>query len=125
MRGRLIKTRNVIPVIMLLAACASYGASAAINPVGSYEFTTLVEGQSVTGTMHIDGTPGNYQGRIITDLFPEISITDASVHSSIVNIKANMPDGELAIRLVMNGADFKGSWTLRDGSGEFNGKKTK
>jgi hypothetical protein len=102
---------------------AARPTTAALDPVGSYEFTTVVDGQTVTGTMHIEGTPGAYKGRIITTVFPEIPVVGATVESNIINVKASMPDGELIISMMMDGMNFKGNWALGSDSGEFNGKK--
>jgi hypothetical protein len=135
-----MKTMRIVPVILLLGACASSQqpaatttaasqpaatrqATAVLDPVGAYEFSTVVDGQTVTGTMHVEGTPGNYKGRIITSVFPEIPVVGASVEANVVNVKASMPDGELNIRMVMEGPNFKGNWTLGSDGGEFNGKK--
>lgn len=136
-----MKTLRLMPVVLLLAACASSQTppaqtttapqqpaaraqtTAALDPAGSYEFTTIVDGQTVTGTLVIEGTPGNYKGRITTSAFPEIPVVGASVENNVVNVKASMPDGELAIRMVMDGMNFKGNWSLGSESGEFNGKK--
>lgn len=137
-----MKTRKITPFVLLIAACSSatqqpaqtttapaqavatQQSSAVLNPAGTYEIATVVDGQTVTGTMKVEGTPGNYKGVIQTNLFPEIPIVGASVESNIVHIKANMPDGELAIRLVMDGMNFNGSWALGGGSGEITGKKS-
>jgi hypothetical protein len=134
-------TMRLLPVVLLLGACASSQqpaattataptqpaatrqSTAAVDPVGAYEFATVVDGQTITGTLHVEGTPGNYKGRIITTAFPEIPVIGASVESNIVNVKASMPDGELNIRMVMEGMNFKGNWTLGSDGGEFNGKK--
>jgi hypothetical protein len=133
-----MKTLRILPVIMLLGACASSQQTApttttppaattqpvAVDPVGAYEFTTTVDGQTVTGTLHIEGTPGAYKGRIITTVFPEIPVVGATVEAGhIVNVKASMPDGDLNLRMVMEGMNFKGNWTLGADGGEFNGKK--
>lgn len=131
-----MKLSRIIPAILLLGACASSPpttttssapqatAQAAVNPVGAYEFTTTVDGQTVTGTLHIEGTPGAYKGRILTSVFPEIPVVGATVeNNNVVNVKANMPDGELTLRMVMEGMNFKGNWTLGADGGEFNGKK--
>ncbi len=135
-----MKTMRMLPVVLLLGACASAPqpattataptqptataqASAVIDPVGAYEFSTVVDGQTVTGTLHIEGTAGNYKGRILTSVFPEIPVVGASVEANVVNVKASMPDGELNLRMVMEGANFKGNWTLGADGGEFNGKK--
>ena len=131
----------LVPIVLLLAACAARPepvtnantaparpatvtpTSAVVDPVGNYEFSTVVDGQTVTGTMHVEGTPGAYKGRIITSVFPEIPIIGASVETNILNLRASMPDGELAIRVVMEGNNFKGNWSLGGGSGEISGKK--
>ena len=135
-----MKTMRWLPVVLLLGACASSQqpatsatapsqpaatrqSTAVLDPVGAYEFTTVVDGQTVTGTLHIEGTPGNYKGRILTSVFPEIPVVGASVETNVVNVKASMPDGELNIRMVMEGSNFKGNWTLGSDGGEFNGKK--
>jgi hypothetical protein len=135
-----MKTMRMLPVVLLLGACASSQqpatsttaaaqpaatrqTTAALDPVGSYEFTTVVDGQTVTGTLHVEGAPGNYKGRILTSVFPEIPVVGASVEANVVNVKASMPDGELNIRMVMDGMNFKGNWTLGSDGGEFNGKK--
>jgi hypothetical protein len=136
-----MKMLRMTPLALLFAACASSQqppaqvttasqqpaatrqSTAAVDPAGSYEFTTVVDGQTVTGTMHIEGGPGAYKGRILTSVFPEIPIVGASVESNIINVKASMPDGELTLRMVMDGMNFKGNWALGSDSGEFNGKK--
>src|SRR5688572_21264774 len=143
-KGTRMKTLKMMPLALLFAACASSTStqqppaqattatvqpaatrpsSAALDPVGSYEFATVVDGQTVNGTMHIEGGPGAYKGRIVTSVFPEIPIVGATVEANVINVKASMPDGELAIRMVMDGMNFKGNWALGSDSGEFNGKK--
>lgn len=94
-----------------------------LEPAGSYEFTTVVDGQTVTGTMQIAGTPGAYTGKILSNIFPEIPIVSASTEGDVLNVKGMMPDGELSIRMVFTGEDFKGTWAIGAGMGEFNGKK--
>lgn len=135
-----MKTMRMLPVVLLLGACASAQQPAAtttapaqpaaakpstavVDPVGAYEFSTVVDGQTVTGTLHVEGTPGNYKGRIVTSVFPEIPVVGATVEANVVTVKGSMPDGELNIRMVMDGMNFKGNWTLGSDGGEFNGKK--
>lgn len=136
-----MKLFRLMPAIMLVAACASApeapaqattavtpaaskpSTTAVIDPVGTYEFTTAVDGQTITGTMHVEGTPGNYKGRIVTSAFPEIPIVGASVESNVVILRGSMPEGELTMRLTMEGQEFKGNWALGSGSGEVTGKK--
>jgi hypothetical protein len=133
-----MKMLTLAPLALLLAACASSPSPAPapapvvivapkpapLDPAGSYEFTTVVDGQTVTGTMDIAGTPGAYTGKILTNLFPEIPIVGAAVEGNAINVRASMPDGELAIHMVFEaGPDFKGNWALGGDTGDFNGKK--
>ena len=130
-----MKKWTLLSAMLLLGACASSQTAAtdtaqptvvarAVNPVGAYEFATKVDGQTVTGTLHIEGTPGAYKGRIVTSMFPEIPVTGATVENgNTITVKAVMPDGELTLRMVMEGMNFKGNWALGADGGEFNGKK--
>ncbi len=130
-----MKKWTLLSAMLLLGACASSQTAAtdtaqptvvarAVNPVGAYEFATTVDGQTVTGTLHIEGTPGAYKGRIVTSMFPEIPVTGATVENgNTITVKAVMPDGELTLRMVMEGMNFKGNWALGADGGEFNGKK--
>lgn len=142
-----MKTCTVAVLAISLGACASTATqTAAVDPVrpsavvqppppppapafeipGAYEFTTVVEGQTVTGTMFVTAgaTAGMYGGRITTNMFPEIPVTGASSSGQSVTVKASMPDGgELTITIVMDGANFRGKWELGGDSGEFNGRK--
>ena len=94
-----------------------------IDPVGAYEFSTVVDGQAVTGTLTIAGTPGTYTGKIVTNMFPEIPVVGARVEDKTVIATATMPDGELTIRMLMDGMQFTGRWELGGETGEFTGKK--
>ena len=133
-------TFRLLPVALLLGACASSQTpqtatvasgppaaaqtpAPALDPVGSYEFSTMVDGQSVAGTMHVEGAPGAYKGRIVTSVFPEIPITAASTEGNVVILKGSLPDGDLNIRMTMEGSNFKGTWALGADSGEISGRK--
>ncbi len=99
-------------------------APARLDPTGAYEFTTVTpDGQTVSGTLYITGKEGAYAGRIVTNIFPEMAVTGATVKDNAIDVQAAMPEGELLLHMVMNGANFTGHWTLGPDSGDFNGKK--
>ena len=79
--------------------------------------------ETVTGTLTIAGTPGTYTGKIVTNMFPEIPVVGARVEDKTVIATAMMPDGELTIRMLMDGMQFTGRWELGGETGEFTGKK--
>ncbi len=133
-------TFRLLSVALLLGACASsqqpqtatvasgppaaaQTPAPALDPAGSYEFSTMVDGQSVTGTMHVEGAPGAYKGRIVTTVFPEIPITSASTEGNVVTLTGALPEGDLKIRMTMEGSNFKGTWAIGPDSGEISGRK--
>jgi hypothetical protein len=91
--------------------------------VGAYEFATAVDGQIVSGTMSITGGPGAYNGRILTNMFPEIPIKSAVVEGQNMIIVGTMPDGDLTLNLKFDGPNFTGNWAIGGQSGDFSGKK--
>ena len=134
------KSYAVLSLLVIgVAACSSNSATTStptpavvvapaprvLDPVGAYEFSTVAQGQAVTGTLTIAGVAGAYNGKVVTNIFPEIPVTAATVKGDTIDVKASMPDGELAIRMVMDAATstFKGNWALGSDSGDFNGKK--
>lgn len=106
-------------------APASASASAAIDPVGAYEFTAQVNGQAVTGTMEISGTPGAYTGRVVTSRFPEFPLRSASAAGQELTVVAQTPNGDVTFRMMFTGADFTGGWTLAGDSGPLSGRRTR
>ena len=133
-----MKTLKLASLMFVLAACASTPeptpaptagpqptatSNAAVDPIGVYEFATVVDGQNLTGKVHIEGSPAHYHGRIVTNVMPEIPVTSATVAGNVINVKGSLPDGDLIIRMVMDGMNFKGTWAVGSDSGEFNGKK--
>lgn len=132
-----MKLWTVTPLLLALAACSSNPepaptpqpvvqtpASPPLTPAGNYEFSTVVEGQTITGTMQITGTPGAYSGRILTNMFPEIPVVGATVEGRKVIVKASMPDGELTINMNFGeGLNFTGNWELGGQTGNFTGRK--
>ena len=128
---------GILPVVLVMTACATPrevavttqatpqpAAVKALDPVGSYEIVTVVDGQNVTGTISITGTPGAYKGKILTNMFPEIPIHAAVVEGQGMIVRANMPDGELILNMRFTGPAFVGRWDLGGiQGGDISGKK--
>lgn len=122
--------RSIAPLAaaVMLAACASSGQQAPagpapLDPVGTYDFTTNVEGTPVTGVVTITRNSTGYGGSVATDVTETIPITAVTVEGQKVMVTAATPDGPLTFALTMNGADFTGSWTLGPMAGTMTGKK--
>jgi hypothetical protein len=136
-----MKTWKLAP-LMLLVACASNrpvtvatGDPAKTQPpkvveapkpmdiTGSYEYTTDVNGQAVSGQIIIGGVPGAYNGKITSNAFPEFPIAKASVDGNVITIKGTTDDGDLDLVITMTGETFKGKWVLGSNGGDITGKK--
>lgn len=99
-------------------------ASAAVNPVGRYEFATAVQGQPVTGTITITGNPGAYGGEITTSITPPLPIAGATVSGQQITVTGNTPDGTLTFRMnFTDGTNFSGAWELSGDSGNLTGRR--
>jgi hypothetical protein len=100
-------------------------SSAAVNPVGEYEFATQVNGEAVTGTIEITGTPGAYGGRIVTLQFPEFTVRSASAAGQELTVVAETPNGNVTFRMTFTGNTFTGGWTLGGDTGPVTGRRTR
>jgi hypothetical protein len=99
-------------------------ASAAVNPVGKYEFTTSLQGQMLTGTMEITGTPGAYAGRITSSATEPIAITAVTVEGQNMTVVGETPNGPLTIKMTFaEGGAFTGNWTLSGDGATLTGKR--
>ncbi|HEY0037300.1 MAG TPA: hypothetical protein VGB66_11460 [Longimicrobium sp.] len=107
-----------------MTATVATAPSAAVNPVGAYEFATQVNGDAVTGTIEITGTPGAYGGRIVTTHFPEFAVRSASAAGQELTVVAETPNS-LTFRMAFTGSAFTGSWSLGDDTGAITGRRTR
>lgn len=99
-------------------------SAASLNPVGTYKFATQVNGDAVTGTIEITGTPGAYGGRVVTLHFPEFTVRSASAAGQGLTVVAETPTGNVTFRMAFTGPDFTGTWSLGGDSGAMTGRRT-
>ena len=106
----------------LLAACAS-GPSGPppYDPVGTYEFTAVAEGQTITGTMTIEAGEDGYTGilRATTVPMPPAPISAVEVVDQTVTLLADGPEGPLTIALTVTETGLEGTWAMGEGTGTF------
>ena len=105
-----------------LAACAS-GPSGPppYDPVGTYEFAAMAEGQRITGTMTIEEDEDGYTGilRAASVPMPPAPISAVEVVDQTVTIHADGPEGPLIIALTVSETGLEGTWAMGDGTGAF------
>lgn len=133
-------------VALLLAACASSpqaapaspataaAASAAATPApaptpaaasaaGIYDFTTTVQGATVSGVVTVTMANGRAGGTIATSATPEIPIRSVTVEGQKVTVSAESPDGDAVLEFNMSGQDFTGTWWFGGQTGSLTGRK--
>lgn len=105
-----------------LAACAS-GPSGPppYDPVGTYEFTAMAGGQTITGTMTVEEGEDGYTGvlRAVSVPMPPGPITAVEVVDQTVTIHADGPDGPLIIALTVTETGLEGTWAMGQETGTF------
>ncbi|HEX6037859.1 hypothetical protein [Longimicrobium sp.] len=135
-----MKAKLILAAALSLAACSTAPAvdtgpapsagtpasatSAALNPVGHYEFTTAAQGQMVTGMVDIAGSPGAYTGQVTTSATPALPISGVSVQGQSMVITGNSANGNIIIRMnFSNGTAFTGTWEYAGASGSLSGQR--
>lgn len=129
-------------LLLLVAACASSPreavpnqpppipdtrdvATAAVNPVGEFEFSTMTpEGIAVKGVMTIRGTPGSYTGSINAGPQGTFPVKGVTVDGQTMTIASDHPEGgPMELRLTFVGNEFTGAWHVGGQSGEVTGRR--
>lgn len=138
----MMKLSRAAAIALIAAACAAPGAAPAevepvsatatatastadaVNPVGHYEFTTTVQGQAVTGAVHISGSPGAYTGQITNSMTPPLSVTGVTVDGREMVLTGPTRDGTFTVRLTFTDAtNFTGTWAMSGDSGSLTGRR--
>ncbi len=107
---------------LALAACGSSGPPP-LNPVGTFDFTTSVEGTAVQGTITITRNGDAYGGTVGTNVTEPIGIRSVVVEGMAMTVVGDTPDGPVTMTVTFTGDTFAGSWTLAGMSGTMTGKR--
>jgi hypothetical protein len=120
--------------ILLLASCSqSTGGMAAteppvpelpptLDPVGVYDYATELEGQPLSGTFTITGSPGAYGGSISSDM-GIIPLRDIEVDGLELSFVGDLPDVTVFFTLSFEGDSFNGQWDAGGMVGSMSGTK--
>ena len=92
------------------------------DPSGTYDFSTSVEGQQVTGSFTISGSPGAYTGNMTSDV-GGMAMRNISVSGTEVTFMGDMPDATVFVFLVFDGASFTGEWEAEGMMGTLSGSR--
>jgi hypothetical protein len=113
---------------LAVAAAACVRGPAPLEPVGTYSFETLYQGQFMTGTIVVDpgAAEGQYQGVVRPDNGPPpVPIIEVTVLEREMTIVGDAGGDELIIVLVFDeeGVTYTGSWVIGFDSGEMTGQR--
>ena len=116
--------------VVLMAGCASVGGQVASEPapwtpVGTYEFSTTIQGMGVGGTMEIAGQGNRFTGTIRVDPamgLPALPMQAVEVAGREVTITADA-GGELVFMVLTFTDDntFTGEWSMSGDGGDVTG----
>ncbi len=98
-------------------------AAEALQPVGTYSFSTEFGGNPITGTLVITNTGGTWGGRLTSDAIPEIPVTAVSVEGQTMKVTVETPNGSVVITMTFTGRDYTGSYDLGGITAVVTGKK--
>ena len=117
--------RMLAALVLFLAACATAPRGPApLNPLGMFEFQTMVNGGPVSGSLEVTGQAGAYAGFIRTSVTPDIPITAVRVSGQEMVVTGDTGDGPVTINLVFSGDTFTGRWALNGDGGDITGRRT-
>src|SRR5262245_9484096 len=117
----------VVGLASPLAAQKQKAQPKPLDPVGDYEFSTTVDGQTRTGVISITRKNDVLAGRILSEAMLEILVNSVRVDGRTVTLNAALPDTETALVVVLTFEDdnnkFSGNWSVGSDSGTLGGKR--
>jgi hypothetical protein len=101
-------------------------AQPALDPVGVYDFSTDVQGTTLTGVLTIRrADDGRLAGAITTDMTGEMLLQSVTVEGRRALLRSSTPDGELFMQVdFLEDNRITGGWELSSGmSGAITGQR--
>jgi hypothetical protein len=99
---------------------------AAVDPVGTYTFSTIYMGDPLTGKIVIRGEPDRYTGTVIPASGPEpVEIYAVTVDGQTVTVFGDAGGDDLIITMKFIGDTYTGSWTLGFEGDDISGSRVK
>lgn len=96
------------------------------DPVGTFSFSTVFQGDSLTGEIVIRGEPGRYSGMVTPTSGPEpVEIYMARVEGQTLTVFGDAGDEDLIITMQFTGDTYAGTWVLGFDTGEISGARLK
>jgi hypothetical protein len=122
-----MRTLAIPSLVLALAACAAQqpvpspepapqaAQPAEFDPVGTYDFTTDVEGTSVRGVLSIRRGEQGLSATISTDVTGEIAIQRVTMEGRRAELRGSTMEGDLLMRIEFIEDRLTGGWELSSG----------
>lgn len=122
------RSTAVLVVAGLVGGCAAKGsnppAPAALEPAGTYAFSSTYEGQPITGTMVLRKTESGYSGVVEAETGPPpVPVYAVTVQGSTMTVFGDTGGDDLIITLQFTGDQFTGSWVVGFEGADITGTK--
>ena len=99
---------------------------AAVDPVGTYNFSTIFQGGPLTGRIVIRGEPGRYTGMLTPASGPgPVTIYSLSVEGQTMTLFGDADGDDLIVTMTFTGDSYTGTWALGFDGGEMSGSRVK
>ncbi len=123
------RTAVLVTAGIVLAACArsqpAPPPAPTVDPVGTYDFTTVADGTPVAGVITISRAQSGYSASVSTDATGDMSVTSVAVDGMTIMLRAEM-DSPVELRMDFTTDDeFTGGWTYAGMAGTLAGKRRK
>ena len=119
-----------LALVALTAACSSGSSSGAapapepepFNPAGVYDITFDIQGESMTGTMELNGTPDMLSGSIASDM-GTVEMINIVFNGNQMTWDAETPQGSVSFSITFEENGFSGEWSMEGFGGGMSGTK--
>jgi hypothetical protein len=121
-----------LAAILTLVACATSPGGEALTPappaplepVGSYTFSSVFEGQPIAGTIVIRATEDGYTGLVDPKNGPpQVPVYAVTVEGQTMTLFGDAGGDDLVITMEFTGDRFTGSWVVGFDGGEISGMR--
>ena len=117
---------------MALVACGTTPGGTArapappapLDPVGTYSFSSVYQGEPITGTVVIRATETGYSGLVDPESgAPQVPIYAVTVEDQTMTVFGDAGGDDLVLTLKFTGDRFTGSWMVGFEGGEITGAR--
>jgi hypothetical protein len=124
----MIRSTSLLVAAGMLSGCAARTAEppapAALEPAGTYAFSSTYEGQPITGTMVIRQTESGYTGVVEAKTGPPpVPVYAVTVEGNTMTVFGDVGGDDLIVTLEFTGQQFAGSWVVGFEGGDISGSK--